>query len=150
MSIRLCSSCLLGMRCRYDGKSKPNEKIHRLLQNGEILIPVCPEQLAGQPTPRPDAEIVAGDGYAVLDGLARVITSDGTNVTSYFIQGAEETLKLAQLYGVQEAILKQRSPSCASGQIYDGTFSKTLVSGDGVTTALLKRNNIQVISEEDL
>ena len=140
---------MLGVKCRYDGKSKPNEKVLALAEK-EILIPVCPEQLGGQSTPRLDAEIKGGDGSDVLDKQARVVESNGTDVTDHFVAGAEEVLKLAKLYKAKEAILKQRSPSCGSGHMYDGTFSKTIIKGDGVTTALLKRNDIHVISEEDL
>ncbi len=147
--MKLCSACLLGIKCRYDGKSKPNEKIIALSKT-EVFIPICPEQLGGQPTPRLDAEINGGDGSDVLNHNANVIESSGNEVTSHFINGAEEVLKLAKLFDVKEAILKQRSPSCGSGQIYDGTFSKRLINGNGVTTALLKKNGIKVISEEDL
>ena len=131
--MKLCSACLLGIKCRYDGKSKPNDKVIALLKN-EILIPVCPEQLGGLSTPRNPAEQTCN----------KVITNDGNNITSNFKKGANEVLKIAQLYGVKEAILKQRSPSCGCGQIYDGTFSKTLIEGDGVLTALLKRNGVKV------
>ncbi len=147
--MRLCSACLLGVRCRYDGKTKSNDKVLALAKV-ETLIPVCPEQLGGQATPRPDAEIVGGAGQDVIDNKAKVLESDGTDVTKYFVLGAQETLKLANLLGIKEAILKQRSPSCGSQRIYDGTFTKTLREGDGVTAALLKINGITVISEEDL
>ncbi len=147
--MKLCSACLLGIKCRYDGKIKANEKVLDLSKK-EVLIPVCPEQLGGQQTPRPDAEIKGGSGSDVLERQARVIESDGKEVTKPFVEGAEEVLKLAKIFNVKEAILKQRSPSCGSGQIYDGTFSKNLIEGDGVTTALLKRNGIKVISEEDI
>jgi uncharacterized protein YbbK (DUF523 family) len=147
--MRLCSACLLGVRCRYDGKSKANEKVLALSKQ-EALIPVCPEQLGGQATPRPDAQIRGGDGSDVLDGRARVIESDGNDVTRYFVDGAHEVLNIARLYTIKKAILKQKSPSCGCGKIFDGTFSKTLITGDGVTTALLKNNGIEVISEEDL
>lgn len=147
--MKLCSACLLGLKCRYDGKSKPNEKVLALSKK-EVLIPICPEQFGGQSTPRPDAEIKGGNGSSVLDKKGRVVEFDGNDVTRYFVDGAEEVLKLAKLFNIKEAILKQRSPSCGSGQIYDGTFSKRLTKGDGVTTALLKRNGIKVISEEEL
>jgi len=147
--IKLCSACLLGIKCRYDCKVKANEKIIELSKK-EILIPVCPEQLGGQSTPRPNAEIVGGTGKDVLVGNARVIEQNGTNVTANFILGAEETLKIAKLYNIKEAIMKQKSPSCGCGKIYDGTFNGNLVVGDGVTTALLKQNNIKVITEEEL
>ncbi|MGV8169602.1 MAG: DUF523 domain-containing protein [Candidatus Nanoarchaeia archaeon] len=147
--MKLCSACLLGVKCRYDGKSKPNEKVIALSKK-EVLIPICPEQLGGQATPRPNSEIKGGDGLSVLNGKAKVVEPDGNDVTKEFIEGAEEVLKIAKLYDIKEAILKQRSPSCGSGQNYDGTFTRTLIKGDGVTTALLKKNGIKVISEEDL
>jgi len=146
--MKIVSACLLGAKCRYDGESKPNQKIIELLEK-EVLIPVCPEQLGGLPTPRLASEITKGDGfYDVLERKAAVINSEGEDVTSYFIQGALEVLKLAKLFDIKEAILKQRSPSCGSGQTYDGTFSGTIIKVDGVTTALLKSNGIKVISEE--
>lgn len=148
MNIKLCSACLLGVNCRYNGISKPNKKIIALSKK-EMLIPICPEQLGGQPTPRPNAEIQGGDGLDVLDKNAKVVEPNGNDVTPNFINGAEEVLKLAKLFNINEAILKQRSPSCGSGQIYDGTFQKKIVKGDGVTAALLKRNGVKVISEED-
>lgn len=148
MNIKLCSACLLGVNCRYNGISKPNDKVIALSKK-EMLIPICPEQLGGQPTPRPNAEIKGGDGLDVLDKNAKVVEPNGNDVTSNFINGAEEVLKLAKLFSINEAILKQRSPSCGSGQIYDGTFQKKIVKGDGVTAALLKRNGVKVISEED-
>jgi len=137
--MKLCSACLLGVKCRYDGKCKPNEKVLALSKK-EVLIPICPEQFGGLPTPREPSEQRGKE----------VITKSGKSVTDNFQNGAEEVLKLAKLYNVKEVILKQRSPSCGSGQIYDGTFSGTIIEGDGVTTALLKRNGIKVISEEDL
>jgi len=147
--MKLCSACLLGVKCRYDGQSKPNEKILELARR-ETLIPVCPEQLGGQPTPRPDAEIRGGDGKAVLNGTAKVVESSSRDVTAEFIAGAEEVLKLAKLFGATEVISKQKSPSCGCGQIYDGTFSKKMITGDGVTAALLKENGLTVISDEQL
>lgn len=149
MKMKLCSACLLGVQCRYDGRVKPDENVMKLAVK-EPLIPVCPEQLGGQGTPRPNAEIKGDDGYDVLSGQARVCEPTGADVTKHFVAGAHEALRLAQLYGITEAILKQRSPSCGCGQIYDGTFSGKVVKGDGVTTALLKKNGIKVQSEEDL
>ena len=135
----LCSACLLGIKCRYDGKSNPNKKVIGLFKK-EILIPVCPEQLGGLPTPREPAEQRGN----------KVIAKSGIDVTYNFKKGAREVLKLAKLFGIKEAILKQRSPSCGHGQIKDGTFSNRFIKGDGITTALLKRNKIKVITEEDL
>lgn len=146
--MKLCSACLLGINCRYDGQNKLNQKIIELAKK-ELLIPVCPEQLGGLSTPREGPEIT-GDGSEVLDGKAKVITKTGKDVTENFIRGAKETLELAILLNIKEAILKQKSPSCGCGKIYDGTFSGNLIKGDGVTTALLKRNKIKTISEKDL
>lgn len=136
---KLCSACLLGIKCRYDGESKLNQKVIKLSKK-ESLLPVCPEVLGGLPIPREQSAIKNG----------RVITKSGKDITSYFEKGASEVLKMAQSFDIKEAILKQRSPSCGCGQIYDGTFSGKTIKGDGVTTALLKKNGIKVISEEDL
>ncbi len=137
--MKLCSACLLGIECRYDGKSKPNMKVIELAKK-EVLIPVCPEQLGGLSTPREPQERIGN----------RVLTKTGKDVTKNLNKGAEQVLIIAKLFGIKEAILKQRSPSCGCGQIYDGTFSGRVINGDGVTTALLKRNKIKVVSEEDL
>lgn len=137
--IILCSACLLGIKCRYDGKSKPNKKVIKLAKKA-ILIPVCPEILGGLPTPREPAE----------QREKKVMTKSGKDVTQNFKEGAKQVLKIAKLLGIKEAILKQKSPSCGCGKIYDGTFSGRIIKGDGITAALLKRNKIKVISEEDL
>ena len=137
--MKLCSACLLGVKCRYNDKRKPNQKVIDLLDK-EVLVPVCPEQLGGLPTPREPAER-RGD---------KVLTESGKDMTINFEAGAEEVLKIAEMYGVREAILKQRSPSCGCAQVYDGSFSGKIIEGDGVTTELLKKNGIKVITEEDL
>ena len=137
--MKLCSACLLGVKCRYDGMSKPNDKVISMAKK-EPLIPVCPEQLGGLPTPREESERRGKN----------VVTKSGKNITKDFERGAEEVLKIARLFNVKEAIFKQRSPSCGCGQIYDGTFSGTITRGDGVTTELLKKNGIRIIPEEDL
>ncbi len=135
----LVSACLIGVRCRYDGQSKPNAQVLALMEQGRV-IPVCPEQLGGLPTPRVSAER-RGD---------RVITKDGRDVTEEFRRGAEEAVRIARLAGCRKAILKARSPSCGSGRIYDGTFSGTQVDGDGVCAALCRANGIDVVTEEEL
>jgi uncharacterized protein YbbK (DUF523 family) len=136
----LISACLLGIDCRYDGGNCRSEEALGLIDSVD-LVPVCPEQLGGLPTPRPGADIHGGDGYDVLDGSARVVSDDGTDVTAEFINGARQVLKIARLYGASTALLKQRSPSCGCGQICRGT---DVVPGDGVTAALLKREGLQV------
>ncbi|PIQ74833.1 MAG: DUF523 domain-containing protein [Candidatus Portnoybacteria bacterium CG08_land_8_20_14_0_20_40_83] len=147
--MKLCSACLLGIRCRYDGKILgTKEEVLELLKK-EILIPVCPEQLGGLPTPREAAE-TTGDGNNVLKGREKVITKNCQDITFNFIRGAEEVLRIVQLLGIREAIMKQKSPSCGCDKIPDGTFSGKIVKGDGVTTALLRKNGIKIISEEEL
>ena len=135
----LISACLLGVRCRYDGASKACPGVEELARK-HTLIPVCPEQLGGLPTPRPPAERQG----------ELVVTHSGADVTEQYRRGAEETLRLCRLFGCEAAVLKERSPSCGSGQVYDGTFSGTLTAGDGVTAALLKEHGIPVYGEGDL
>ena len=131
----LVSACLLGANCKYSGGNNYSEEVIEFLKDYEI-IPVCPEQLGGLPTPRPASEII-GD---------KVMNNEGTDVTSNYQKGAEEALKIAQLLGIKKALLKAKSPSCGNGKIYDGTFSRILTTGDGITTKLLKENNIEVIT----
>ncbi len=145
--MKLVSACLVGINCRYAGKNKLDERLVKLYERAE-LIPVCPEQLGGLPTPRAQAEPTA-DGWYVLSGDAKVITKCGRDVTEYFVRCAEKTLGLAKLLNIEEAIFKARSPSCGCGRIYDGTFSGKLTDGDGITTALLKKNGISAVTEEE-
>ena len=135
----LVSGCLLGLACRFDGKSKPHPKVLKLAK-AETLIPFCPECFGGLPTPRPPSEIKGN----------RVVSAEGADVTAQYRKGAEEALRLCQTLGIKKAILKARSPSCGSGAVYDGTFTKTLRRGDGITAALLKANGIEVLTEEEL
>ena len=137
----LISACFLGAVCRYDGKSVPlpPETIMALNEKYE-LVPVCPEQLGGLPTPRAPSER-CGDA---------VVTSNGNDVTAQYVRGAQQALYLADTLGCRVALLKESSPSCGSGEIYDGTFSRTLVPGDGVTAALLKERGITVYGESKL
>ena len=134
----LVSACLLGVECRYDGRGVLVSQAEELLSRHH-LIPVCPEIMGGLATPRTPAERVG----------AEVITRDGEDVTAAYEKGAGEVLKLAQLYGCQAAILKERSPSCGNGVIYDGTFQGKRIPGDGKTTELLKKHGIQVAGESD-
>lgn len=145
----LVSACLAGCQCRYDGGANPTSEVGRVVAEGRAVL-VCPEQDAGLGTPRPPAEIVGGDGHDVLAGRARVLTADGKDVTDAYIAGAEKALTAARARGVRKAILKSRSPSCGLGGVYDGTFSRTLTSGDGVTAALLVSNGIEAISDADI
>ncbi len=140
----IASACLAGVKCRYDGESRPDDKITEMHKQGLVKL-VCPECLAGMASPRCPSEIVGGDGGDVLEGTARVMAEDGCDRTAEFIKGAEKTLETAKKLGAKRAWLKSKSPSCGLGRIYDGTFSGALRAGDGVTAALLKRNGINVI-----
>ncbi len=147
----LVSRCLLGDPVRYDGRSKALS--HPLLEkwlNEGRLVPVCPELEGGLPVPRPAAEISGGDGGAVLDGAARVITEQGTDITGAFLSGARRALETARAAGCNAALLKERSPSCGCRRIHDGTFGGGLREGRGVTAALLERNGIRTFCEDDI
>ncbi|MBQ2675984.1 MAG: DUF523 domain-containing protein [Clostridia bacterium] len=135
----LVSACLLGINCKYNGGANTSEALIKL-KDSYNLIPFCPEVYGGLPTPREPSEIV-GD---------RVISCDGTDVTECFERGAKEALKTAQLYGCKLAVLKQRSPSCGFGEVYDGSFSGKTIKGDGITARLLKQNGIEIIGEDKI
>ena len=134
----LVSACLLGVNCKYSGKNNRNENVLRLAEK-HTLIPVCPEQLGGLPTPRYPSEIRGG----------RVINNIGEDVTAYYEKGAGEALNIAKLFGCERAVLKARSPECGSKEIYDGTFSGKLVDGNGVFATMLKAREIDVITEKE-
>ena len=127
----LISACLLGTACRYDGDSRPVLSVEALMGR---------YQLGGLPTPREPSERQG----------ARVAAKSGADVTAQYRKGAEQALQLARVFGCKKAVLKERSPSCGSGEIYDGTFSGSLTSGDGVTAALLKANGIAVFGESEI
>ena len=145
--MKLVSACLLGVKCRYDGKDAFEPRLLELVKSGELL-PVCPEQLGGLPTPRQRAWVVGGDGWDVLSEKAKVLTENGKEVTDNFIRGAEEVLKLARLFGATEAILKTGSPSCGLGEIRE-PFSEKPMRGDGVTAALLEKHGLRVLTEKE-
>lgn len=135
----LVSACLLGVGCRYDGKSNQLPQYKRLLKE-HTCIPICPEQLGGLPTPRCPAERLGG----------KIVTEDGRDVTEQFLRGTAEALRLCDLYHCKAALLKERSPSCGSGQIYDGSFSGTLTDGWGTAAALLREHGVCVVGESRL
>lgn len=145
----LVSACLVGINCKYTGDNNKNDKVIEYLKDKEFTL-ICPEQLGGLSTPRHPAEIISSDGYSVLNGESSVVNNKKENVTNCFLKGATESLKIAQIYNCKEAILKEGSPSCGANFIYDGTFSGTKKKGVGVTVALLRNNNIKVISEKEL
>lgn len=132
----MVSACLLGVNCRYSGEGGCIPEAQALMDAAE-LIPVCPEILGGLPTPRTPAERLG----------ERVVTRDGADVTAAYARGAEETLRLAERFGAKLALLKERSPSCGAGEIYDGSFRHARVPGDGVTAQLLKARGVTVYGE---
>lgn len=140
------SACLAGYRCRYDSKSCNVVDIAELVETS-MAIPLCPEQMADLPTPRNPAEIVGGNGYDVLEKRAKVMDSEGNDVTEDYVRGAYEALAFCQQKGITSVILKDGSPTCGSNQIYDGSFRGKTVPGVGVATALLIQNGIKVIGE---
>jgi uncharacterized protein YbbK (DUF523 family) len=137
----LVSSCLLGAPVRWDGGDRKSGHpiLERWVAEGRV-VSACPEMLGGLGTPRPPAEIVGG----------RVVTAEGTDVTAAFEKGAQLAAEEADKNGIRVAILKSASPSCGSGFVYDGTFTRTRVAGDGVTTALLRKRGLAIFSEEEL
>lgn len=143
----LISACLLGENVRYDGRNNLHNSLKALVERGEA-IGVCPEVLGGLSIPREPAEIVGGNGEDVLDGRAKVVSISGRDVTEAFLIGAKKTLEIVQAYAATKVILKEKSPSCGSSLIYDGTYSGRKIVGMGVTTALLRRHGIEVLSEE--
>lgn len=136
----LVSACLAGVECRYDGKDNAHKMIETLVAQGRALL-ICPEEAGGLPTPRPACEI------QIRKGVRKVISVEGRDCTEAFEEGARKALQIAVQNEVDLAILKAKSPSCGCEKIYDGSFSKTLTSGNGVTTQLLLDNGISVMNE---
>ena len=144
----LVSACLIGENVRYNGRVKIDES--SWLKGWKLqgcLVPFCPEVAGGLPVPRPCSEISGHHGRTVLYGDARVMNIKGKDVTQYFLTGAQKALELARLHNIKLAVLKDGSPSCGSTYIYNGSFSGIKKPGNGITTVLLKENNIHVFSE---
>ena len=135
----LVSACLAGVKCAYDGKARPCQKVIELVEQDKA-IPVCPEQLGGMPTPRIPCEQQGN----------KVVNQEGQDKTAEFKKGAQEALKIAKFAGCQKAILKSKSPSCGAGQVYDGTFTNNVIDGDGVFAGLLRKNGIEVLTEKEI
>lgn len=132
----LVSACLLGINCRYNGERVMAPGMEKLMKT-HTLIPVCPEQLGGLATPRQPSEIRGGMVY----------TKDGGDVTENYVLGAQETARIAAMYGCEYAVLKERSPSCGHGIIHDGSFQGGLISGSGIAAELLSKNGVKVLGE---
>lgn len=144
----LVSACLLGLKTRFDGGG--NWGKGKLILSRNLLVPFCPEQLGGLPTPRPPAEIMGVSGEDVLLGKGRVCNDKGEDVTAFFLRGALESLYLAELYGAEGIFLKEGSPSCGVSCIHDGSFSGCKRAGRGVTAALLQQHGYQIFPEKEL
>ncbi len=138
----MISACLVGVRCRYDGHELPNEDLVELFKQGKA-IPICPEVLGGLDIPRASCEIVKKEGQQII------VNREGVDCTAEFLEGARISTEIALAAGVKHAILKSKSPSCGCGKVYDGTFSKQLVEGNGLTAQYFIKNGIQVWTEEN-
>ena len=147
----LVSACLMGERVRYDGKKLHyNSSILKKWKDEGCVVPFCPEVAGNLPVPRPPAEIIKGTGADVIEENTGVFNINGQDVTESFIRGAEKALAVARKMQITIALLKDGSPSCGKTSIYDGSFSKVRRPGNGVTTALLKKNGISVFSENEI
>lgn len=135
----LVSACLMGVNCKYNGTSNENDEVLKLGETFE-LIPICPECDGGMSTPRHPSEILNNC----------VVNSIDEDVTAQFLKGAKIALEIAKTQGINIALFKERSPSCGVNFIYDGSFSKRLIKGKGITAKLLHDNNVTVYSEEEL
>ena len=144
----MVSACLLGNPVRYDGKSRnlDHSGLQHLLTQGRVIA-FCPEVAGGLPVPRAAAEIVAGDGSAVIAGTARVKTREGDDVSDFFLVGAEQALALCRQHNISTALLTELSPSCGSGRIYDGSFTRQPITASGVTTSLLQQHGVKVFNQ---
>ncbi len=147
-SMFLISACLLGKNCKYDGGNNETQWVVDFSLTHSFL-PVCPEMAGGLETPRHPCEIVE------KNGVVRVINDIGEDVTEAFEKGADDLIQAAQIAAmirgqtIEGAILKSRSPSCGGGEIYDGTFTHTLIQGDGIFVRRLRRAGITVYTEND-
>ncbi|MBM7712922.1 DUF523 domain-containing protein [Enterococcus xiangfangensis] len=142
------SACLGGVACRYDGGTNEIAALKSLVETNQALM-ICPEVLGGLPTPRPPAEIRGGDGFDVWQGKAKVFDQEGHDLTNAFKQGAIKAFKEMQKLQITGLVLKERSPSCGSNLIYDGSFSGTRIKGVGVATAYFIQQGLPVYSEEN-
>lgn len=143
---------MLGEKVRYDGKDflQTHPRLQRYMQDDKVVM-ICPEMAGGLSTPRSPSEIEShGTAEAVLRFEARVLTKSGGDVSDEYRKGAQKALEFAQKHGVRCAILKAKSPSCGSHQVYDGTHSKVLIDGMGITALLLTQNGIKVFDETEI
>lgn len=137
----IVSACFLGVNCRYNGISETNKWVEEWTKNG-MAVAICPEVLGGMPIPRPPCEIQRMENHKI-----RIMDQCGDEQTSAFFIGAQKTLEIAKIINAKAAILKERSPSCGFGKVYDGSFSKRLIIGNGLTADLLSQNGIAIFNE---
>ena len=139
------SACLAGIPCRYDGKEKGCAACRERILQGDVVL-VCPEVMGGLPIPRPPAELPGGDAEAVWEGRSRITNREGRDVTEQYLRGAEKILNLCREHNIREVWLKAKSPACGCGAVYDGSFQGRLTRGDGILAALLRKENITVVT----
>ena len=140
----LVSACLAGQCCRHDGKSCAVTLVAKWVKSGKA-VSICPEVAGGLSVPRAPCEI-----KTMADGQRRILSENGWDCTDAFIRGAEEALRIVREMNIEKALLKARSPSCGFGQIYDGSFTGTLIDGNGITAELLNRNGVEIFDENSL
>jgi len=146
----LVSACLLGIDCKYNGSNSLSKAVLEFLKDKGSFVVCCPELLGGLSIPRGPYEIIGGTGKEVIEGKARVESDRGEDVTEEFLKGARRTLEFVEQNDIELAILKSGSPSCGVDRVYDGTFSGTLIKGDGVAAALLRSKGVRLISDEEV
>jgi len=139
MIVIIVSACLAGVECRYNGQAFPIPVVIDMVKKGQA-IPLCPEILGNLPTPRLSAEQCG----------RKIFSSDDHDLTVEYVTGAKIALRIAKLVGCKKAILKSKSPTCGCGMIYDGTFSGKMIEGDGIFCKMLKGENIEVYTEDDI
>lgn len=144
----LVSACLLGERCRYDGKDCYDPAVEKLMEKADV-VPVCPETLGGLPVPRTPCEISGGTGADVWKGTAKVLDKEGRDRTRAFVAGAEKAIEICEQKGAKNALVKSDSPSCGCGTIYDGSFGNRKREGNGVFTQRLLEKGVRVVCEGD-
>jgi len=146
----LVSACLLGINCQYNCESDLTEKLLEFLKDKGEFIAICPEVLGGLPIPRDASAIVNGGEKDIDLKKVKVRSIKNKDVSNEFVKGAQRVLEIAKQNKVHLAILKAKSPSCGAGLIYDDTFTRNLIAGDGITAAMLKKHGVKVMTEKDL
>lgn len=142
--IAVVSACLIGIPCAYDGKGRISRPLLEKLIGYHAVVAICPEVLGGLKVPREKAEIVGGDGEAVLLGKAKVVNEKGDDITKYYLKGALRAIEIVKNAEAEEAFLREWSPACAVLEIYDGTFTGKKIKGKGVFSALLEKEKIKI------